>query len=116
MSEIKDVTGESVNKLHVTLSMWMIENKKDVINISYNGSGDSGDFDFEESLPDNIKEIAGDILCNLVSIDFNNDGCAGHALLFIQDGKLGFKCDHSEYYMHSNDSQYEETLIDTSML
>lgn len=115
--EIINVEGESVNKLYVTLSMWMIENKVDVIEISYRGSGDSGDYTMEtKDIPEEIIETAYQILDSIVSPNFNNSGSYGEAYLSIEEGTLKFQCNHSDVVETTDDTCYDEELLDTSML
>ncbi len=123
MSKIKDVTGESVNDNYVNLSMWMIEKNLTWINIDYNGSGDSGEYNFyydkkvfPDNLPRNIEGILEDILNQIVNPNFNDSGSRGEAKLFIEDGTLRFICEHSDIIEETRDSSYSEMLIDTSLL
>jgi hypothetical protein len=123
MSEIKDVTGESVNDNYVNLSMWMIEKNLTWIDIDYNGYGDSGEYNFDydrrvfpDNLPENIEVILENILNQIVNPSFDNNGSRGNARVFIEDGKLLFNCDHSDIIEDTRDTRYDETLVDTSML
>jgi hypothetical protein len=123
MSEIKDVTGESVNNDYLNLSMWMLEKGLTWIDIDYSGYGDSGEYNFDydrrvfpDNLPENIEVILENILNEIVNPDFNNSGSRGNAKVFIEDGTLRFSCEHSDIIEETRDSSYSEMLIDTSML
>jgi hypothetical protein len=123
MSEIKDVTGESVNDNYVNLSRWMIEKNLTFIDIEYSGYGDNGEINFyydkkvfPDNLPENIEVILENILNQIVNPNFNDSGSRGEAKLSIQDGKLMFDCDHSDIIEDTRDTSYNETLVDTSML
>lgn len=123
MSEIKDVTGESVNKNYVNLSMWMIEKNLTWIDIDYNGYADSGEYSFDydrkvfpDNLPEDIEVILENILNEIVDPNFNDTGSRGEAKVFIEDGTLRFSCEHSDIIEETRDSSYSEMLIDTSML
>lgn len=115
--EITNVEGESVNKLYVTLSMWMIENKINTIEISYSGSGDSGDYIMEtKDIPEKIIETAYQILDSIVNPNFNNSGSHGSAVFLIEEGMLRFQCAHSDIIETTDDTSYDKDLLDTSML
>lgn len=118
MSEIiKNVEGDDVNKSHVTLSMWMIENKVNSIHVSYNGSCDSGDYTMQtKDIPENIIEIVYGLVDSIVNPNFNDSGSYGDAYVVIEDGILKFRCDHSDIVETTDDTAYDEELLDTSML
>lgn len=115
--EITNVEGESVNNLYVTLSLWMIENKVDVIQISYSGAGDSGDYNMEtKGIPEEIIQTAYQIFDSIVDPNFNNSGSYGDATFSIEEGTLRFQCNHSDVVETTDDTNYDEELLDTSML
>lgn len=114
---ITTVGGELVDKSHVTLSMWMIENKIDNISISYSGSGDDGDYTMNsKNIPEHIIQIVYGLVDSIVSPNFNNSGSYGDACILIEDGKLKFKCSHSDVIETIEDTLYDDELLDTSML
>lgn len=118
MSEIiKNVEGEDVDKSHVALSMWMIDNKVNSIHVSYNGVGDSGEYAMQtKGIPENIIQIVYELIDSIVNPNFNNSGSYGEAYVVIEDGILKFRCDHSDIVETTDDTAYDEELLDTSML
>ena len=117
MSEITDIEGETVPADQLALSMWMIENDVYKIELDYSGSGDSGDITCNTGgVPDNIQDIACDLLTQIVYPNFNNSGSYGSAVFFIKDGILSFECDHHDIIETTDDKTYEQDLLDTSKL
>ena len=117
MSEIINVEGESVSSEVVILSMWMIENNVNTIDISYSGSGDGGDINCDtKDVPENIQDIAFNLFSEIVYPNFNDSGSYGNATFFINDGILTFQCEHHDVIETTDDTNYEKDLLDTSKL
>jgi hypothetical protein len=56
------------------------------------------------------------IFIGLVNPNFNDSGSYGEASFTMIDGRLNFQCAHSDVIETTDDTNYDEDLLDTSML
>jgi hypothetical protein len=107
-------------KLENSELLLRIMKEKNIVSIvaEYSGSGDQGSIDSTSikdahgnSLIDSvIDDLAETLLEDIVSPDYNNEGCYGTAEFTIKDGKLYLDCDHEEYYIDSKTTSYKEII------
>lgn len=131
MTKVKTIDGEEVDDTRVTLAMYMIENSIARINFNYDGAGDSGEgrtqfvkhdpvtdtYSKTDALPDNIEDIALNLVWELVNPNFNNEGSYGEGFFEINDeGRLIMSCDHSDIIHSTQDTSYSEDIVDTTKI
>jgi len=131
MRTIKTVDGEEVSDERVKLAMYIIQNDLAGIVLEYSGSGDSGDsscFSFKKDkdgkyidkkpLTDiDIDSAASNIAFEIVNPNFNDSGSYGEATFTITaDGKLNMSCEHHDIIETTDDTNYDEDILDTTML
>jgi len=138
--KVELMDGETGNKSYVILMANMIAEGVKAIYLEYSGSGDDGAVDVTDGydsyheddtennpydmihelakieISNSLKELAEDIMLKLTHADFNNDGCSGTAIFFIENSTLRFKAQHSEYETRTNDTDYDQDLLDGSLL
>jgi hypothetical protein len=128
---ITSASGIPLNNKQVELAMAMINLKIIAIKFDYSGSGDSGSVDsinlecadkkdLDSIVPGDlksVKDLAEEVFYEIVNPDFNNSGSYGSGVFILkEDGKLIFQCSHSDIIETTDDTKYDNTLIDTSDL
>lgn len=137
------IDGSEGDSNHVELLKRMIAEEVTAIYLEYSGSGDSGAVDvtngytqydatkieyspydmiydkdnrFQKELSEETKVLAEDLTLEITQADFNNDGSSGTAIFFIDGSSLRFKANHSTYYTASEDTNFDEELVDGTLI
>lgn len=122
------IDGEYISEEYEKIALFMTKNNLVEIRLEYSGSGDSGEISDITSykLKDGKKEVVvvsneiQDILektfIGIVNPNFNNSGSYGNASFILEAGVLKFNCDHCDVIETTEDSTYEQDLLDTTLL